>query len=777
MSSLTEITGTSIERATRSAVRWRVPVSLVGTFGLGTRWTLARAMRLASAARMMAPSILASSDRRWGLKTASSRNPPEQMLSTSGPSPTTTSAPILALTMRSSPSRRGVPGAAWASAACTAALRRAAIRRVLGRSHGTSLRHGGRARRRRGRRPRARPARARCRGDVVGGRRGHEGPAEPEPGRLGQPARRLADLAHLAAEADLAARHQRGRHRPAGERRRQRQARAEVGAGLDRGGRRRRPTRRRRTSPNGQPARSCSTARSMARRPGSMPWAERRGDGSWLPVTSAWTSTSSGRWPSMAATTAEPGTPQRRSARNRPLGSATPTSPVAVISNTPSSLVGPKRCFDRPQEPQGVVAVALEGQHRVDHVLEHAWPGQRAVLGDVADEHDGDAPRPRLLHEAVGALAHLHHRARRRGQVRVDHGLDRSRSPRRRAAPRRARRRCGAARSRPAATARGGGRRAARPGPAPGARPPRPRRRARAGRRPPGWPPWPAAAWTCRRRARRRAGVTEPGDEAAAEHPVELGQAGGHGPGPAAVDGGDGRRPAGGRGRRPSPPSRRRRSRPARLELLDEGVPRLARRAPPGPPGRARRRTPCTGGPSSPSPWGDPTEGVSHSEGIPSSADARGRRTAERRPSQGRGAAARSSPSGYPEAVEEFPWGERAIKVRKKVFALHAWPTATGLHLVDASCPTRRRFALVAARSPRPTGYGLGKSGWVSAALRAGPAAAGRPAVRLDRRELPGHRARRRWSSSCPEAAGGAPPRRRSSTTTSEDHRHQQRPP
>ena len=67
MSSETEMTGTSIERATRSAVRWRVPVSLVGTFGLGTRWTLARAMRLASAARMMAPSILASSDRRWGL--------------------------------------------------------------------------------------------------------------------------------------------------------------------------------------------------------------------------------------------------------------------------------------------------------------------------------------------------------------------------------------------------------------------------------------------------------------------------------------------------------------------------------------------------------------------------------------------------------------------------------------------------------------------------------------------------------------------------------------
>ena len=66
MSSDTEMTGTAMERATRSAVRWRVPVSEVGTLGLGTRCTLARAMRLASPDKMMAPSILASSERRWG---------------------------------------------------------------------------------------------------------------------------------------------------------------------------------------------------------------------------------------------------------------------------------------------------------------------------------------------------------------------------------------------------------------------------------------------------------------------------------------------------------------------------------------------------------------------------------------------------------------------------------------------------------------------------------------------------------------------------------------
>ena len=37
------ITGTEIWRATRSAVRCRVPVSLVGMSGSGTRWTFARA--------------------------------------------------------------------------------------------------------------------------------------------------------------------------------------------------------------------------------------------------------------------------------------------------------------------------------------------------------------------------------------------------------------------------------------------------------------------------------------------------------------------------------------------------------------------------------------------------------------------------------------------------------------------------------------------------------------------------------------------------------------
>ena len=77
-----------------------------------------------------------------------------------------------------------------------------------------------------------------------------------------------------------------------------------------------------------------------------MPCALRRGGTpSRTVLVSACTSTSSGRCPSSVGTTAEPATPVRRSVRNRRLASGTPRSPSPAISNTPSSLVGPKRCF------------------------------------------------------------------------------------------------------------------------------------------------------------------------------------------------------------------------------------------------------------------------------------------------------------------------------------------------------------------------------------------------------------------------------------------------
>ena len=87
-----------------------------------------------------------------------------------------------------------------------------------------------------------------------------------------------------------------------------------------------------------------STASTSASRLRSIPLATRRGGTISDGETSAWTSTSSGREPSMAASTALPGA-FVASPTNRAEASATSTSPPERISNTPTSLVEPKRFF------------------------------------------------------------------------------------------------------------------------------------------------------------------------------------------------------------------------------------------------------------------------------------------------------------------------------------------------------------------------------------------------------------------------------------------------
>lgn len=68
----------------------------------------------------------------------------------------------------------------------------------------------------------------------------------------------------------------------------------------------------------------------------------------------------------------------------------------------------------------------------------------------------------------------------------------------------------------------------------------------------------------------------------------------------------------------------------------------------------------------------------------------------------------------YPEAHEDFPWGERAIKVRGKMFLLLS--RGEDYLGVTVKLPVSREFALVWPFA-QPTGYGLGKSGWVSCRL------------------------------------------------------------
>jgi predicted DNA-binding protein (MmcQ/YjbR family) len=70
-----------------------------------------------------------------------------------------------------------------------------------------------------------------------------------------------------------------------------------------------------------------------------------------------------------------------------------------------------------------------------------------------------------------------------------------------------------------------------------------------------------------------------------------------------------------------------------------------------------------------------------------------------------------------PEATEHFPWGERAIKVKGKVF-LFMFADATQLSL-STKLPQSAGVALLLPFAT-PTGYGLGKAGWVSARFEPG---------------------------------------------------------
>ena len=71
----------------------------------------------------------------------------------------------------------------------------------------------------------------------------------------------------------------------------------------------------------------------------------------------------------------------------------------------------------------------------------------------------------------------------------------------------------------------------------------------------------------------------------------------------------------------------------------------------------------------------------------------------------------------YPEAHEDHPWGETVVKVKKKVFVFLGRPEGGGFGL-SVKLPHSNLFALDLPFAT-PTGYGLGKSGWVTAQFSA----------------------------------------------------------
>ena len=73
--------------------------------------------------------------------------------------------------------------------------------------------------------------------------------------------------------------------------------------------------------------------------------------------------------------------------------------------------------------------------------------------------------------------------------------------------------------------------------------------------------------------------------------------------------------------------------------------------------------------------------------------------------------------SAFPETREDNPWGHRAFKVRGKTF-LFLVADGEGLS-VSVKLPESGTLALELPFT-EPTGYGLGKSGWVSARFKPG---------------------------------------------------------
>jgi len=74
---------------------------------------------------------------------------------------------------------------------------------------------------------------------------------------------------------------------------------------------------------------------------------------------------------------------------------------------------------------------------------------------------------------------------------------------------------------------------------------------------------------------------------------------------------------------------------------------------------------------------------------------------------------------GFPEAVEDFPWEHPVLKVRGKIFVF--FDDGEAGFSMGVKLPVSRDFALIFDFA-EPTGYGLGRSGWITARFAAGEA-------------------------------------------------------
>lgn len=69
---------------------------------------------------------------------------------------------------------------------------------------------------------------------------------------------------------------------------------------------------------------------------------------------------------------------------------------------------------------------------------------------------------------------------------------------------------------------------------------------------------------------------------------------------------------------------------------------------------------------------------------------------------------------GYPGAWEDHPWGEDVVKIEKRIFVFFGTPDEHGRHDgFGLKLPGSQEMAL-SLEYVKPSGYGLGKAGWVN---------------------------------------------------------------
>jgi predicted DNA-binding protein (MmcQ/YjbR family) len=73
----------------------------------------------------------------------------------------------------------------------------------------------------------------------------------------------------------------------------------------------------------------------------------------------------------------------------------------------------------------------------------------------------------------------------------------------------------------------------------------------------------------------------------------------------------------------------------------------------------------------------------------------------------------------FPGATEDFPWGERVAKVTGKIFVFLGHDQQTGPPFMTVKLVESHGHALT-LEGAGPTGYGLGRAGWVNVPLHAG---------------------------------------------------------